>query len=140
MDKKLDGNYTRILRAILNSWRQHPTKQQLYGHLPPSRKLSKLDKPGMQDIAGEMTYSFGPLKHDRAKAGRQSRTYIQQLCENMGCSLEDLPEAVKDREGWRERVRDIRADGMAWWWWYLRHFKIFFPYNKYRKFAKKDHI
>ena len=36
MEKKLDGNYTRMLRAILNkSWRQHPTKQQLYGHLPP---------------------------------------------------------------------------------------------------------
>ena len=35
MEKKLDGNYTRILRAILNkSWRQHPTKQQLYSHLP----------------------------------------------------------------------------------------------------------
>ena len=28
MEKKLDGNYTRILWAILNkSWRQHPTKQ-----------------------------------------------------------------------------------------------------------------
>ena len=34
LEKKLDGNYTRMLRAILNrSWRQHPTKQQLYGHL-----------------------------------------------------------------------------------------------------------
>ena len=34
MEKKLDGNYTRMLRAILNkSWRQHPTKQQQYGHL-----------------------------------------------------------------------------------------------------------
>ena len=29
LEKKLDGNYTRILRAILNkSWRQHPTKHQ----------------------------------------------------------------------------------------------------------------
>ena len=37
--KKLDGNYTRMLQAILNkSWRQHPTKQQLYGHLPPITK------------------------------------------------------------------------------------------------------
>ena len=35
MKKKLDGNYTRMLRAILNkSWKQHPTKKQLYGHLP----------------------------------------------------------------------------------------------------------
>ena len=33
--KKLDSNYTRMLQAILNnSWRQHPTKQHLYGHLP----------------------------------------------------------------------------------------------------------
>ena len=36
LEKKLNGNYTRMLRAILNkSWRQHPTKQQLYGHQPP---------------------------------------------------------------------------------------------------------
>ena len=39
MEKKLDGNYTRILQAILNkSWKQHSTKQQLYGHLPPIMK------------------------------------------------------------------------------------------------------
>ena len=31
LEKKLDGNYTRMLRAILNkSWRQHPTRHQLY--------------------------------------------------------------------------------------------------------------
>ena len=30
LKKKLDGNYTRMLRAILNkSWRQHPTRDQL---------------------------------------------------------------------------------------------------------------
>ena len=35
MEKKLEGNYPRMLRAILNkSWRQQPTKQQLYGCLP----------------------------------------------------------------------------------------------------------
>ena len=54
LEKKLDGNYTRMLRAILNkSEQQHPTKHQLYGHCLPSRKLSKLDEPDMQDIAGE---------------------------------------------------------------------------------------
>ena len=38
-EKKLDGNYTRMLRAILNKcWRQHPTRHQLYGHLPPIAK------------------------------------------------------------------------------------------------------
>ena len=39
LEKKLDGNYTRMLRAILNkSWRQQPTRHQLYGHLPPITK------------------------------------------------------------------------------------------------------
>ena len=39
LEKKLDGNYTRMLRAILNTfWRQHPTRHQLYGHLPPITK------------------------------------------------------------------------------------------------------
>ena len=30
-----------------------PTKHQLYSHLPPITKLSKLDEPDMQDTAGE---------------------------------------------------------------------------------------
>ena len=47
--------------------------------------------------------------YGRAKAGRPARTYIQQLCEDTGCSPEDLPEAMNDREKWRERVRDICA-------------------------------
>ena len=39
LEKKLDGNYARMLRAILNkSWRQHPTRHQLYGHLLPITK------------------------------------------------------------------------------------------------------
>ena len=39
LEKKLDGNYTRMLRAILNkSWRQHPTRHQLYDHLPSITK------------------------------------------------------------------------------------------------------
>ena len=39
LEKKLDGNYKRMLRAILNkSWQQQPTKHQLYGHLPPITK------------------------------------------------------------------------------------------------------
>ena len=36
---KLDSNYTRMLGAILNkSWWHHPTRHQLYGHLPPITK------------------------------------------------------------------------------------------------------
>ena len=48
-----------------------------------------------------------------AKAGRPARKCIQQLCEDTGCSPEDLPEAMNEREKWRERVRDICASGMT---------------------------
>ena len=34
--------------------------------------------------------------HACAKTGWQSQTYIQQLCEDMGCSPRELPEAMKD--------------------------------------------
>ena len=43
IEKKLDGNYARMLRAVLNkSWRQHPIKQQLYGHQPLIMKTIKV--------------------------------------------------------------------------------------------------
>ena len=39
LEKELDGNYTRMLRAIFNkTWPQHPTRHQLYGHMPPITK------------------------------------------------------------------------------------------------------
>ena len=119
LEKKLDGNYTRILRAILNkSRRQHLTKHQLYGHLPPITKTIQVRRTRH---AGHCWRSRGELISDallwtptygRAKAGRPARVYIQQLCEDTGCSPEDLPAAMNDGEKWRERVRDIRAGGL----------------------------
>ena len=114
--KKLDGNYTRMLRAILNkSWRQHPTRHQLYGHLSP---ITKTIQARRTTHAGHSWRNRDELisdvllwtpTYDLAKAGRPARTYIQQLYEDTECSPEDLPEAMNDREKWRERVRDIRA-------------------------------
>ena len=116
LEKKLDGNYTRMLRAILNkSWRHNPTRHQLYGHLPPITKTIQVRRTRH---AGHCWRSRDELirdvllwtpKHGRAKAGRPARTYIQQLCEDTGCCPEDLPRAMNDREKWRERVKDIRA-------------------------------
>ena len=115
MEKKLDGNYTRMLRAILNlSWRQHPTKQQLYGHL---LLITKTIQVRRTRHAGHCWRSRDELLWTPLH-GRPARIYIQQLCADTGCSLEDLPEAMDDREGWRERIREIRADSATWWWWY----------------------
>ena len=53
--------------------------------------------------------------HGWVKAGWPARTYIQQLCANIGYSLEDLPGAMDDRDGWWERVREICTGSMTWW-------------------------
>ena len=130
LKKKLDGNYTRMLRSILNkSWRQHPTRHQLYGHLPP---ITKTIQVRWTRYAGHCWRSKDELISDvllwtpaygQAKAGRPARTYIQQLCEDTGCNPEDLPKAMNDREKWREKVRDIRAGGTTWWYIYIYIYK-----------------
>ena len=43
-------------------------------------------------------YSDGPPHMAEQKQEEQLETYIQQLCEDTGCSPEDLPEAMNDRE------------------------------------------
>ena len=84
--KRLDGNYTRMLRAIFNkSWRQHPTKQQLYGHLPPitktiqvrlTRHVGHCWRSGDKPISDILLWT---PSRGRAKGGRPAKTFIQQL-------------------------------------------------------------
>ena len=90
LEKKLDGNYTRMLRAILNkSWPQQPTRHQLYGQLPPITKTIQVRRTRHAEhcwrskdelirdvLLWTSTYS-------QAKAGRPARNYIQQLCEDV---------------------------------------------------------
>ena len=123
MEKKLDGNCTRMLRALLNrSWKQHPIKQQLYRHLSPISKTipirwtihagycwrSKLEL--INDV-----HLWTP-SHGRAGVGRPVRTYLQQVCKGTWCSLKDLPNAMDHKDEWRGRVREVRACGTIWWW------------------------
>ena len=82
LKKKLDGNYTRMLRAISNkSWRQHPTRHQLYGHL---LSITKTIQVRRTRHAGHCWRSKDELISDvlqwnhaygQAKPGRPARTY-----------------------------------------------------------------
>ena len=126
MEKKLDSNYTRMLWAILNkSRRQHLTKQQLYGHLPPITKTIQVRRTRHARHCWRSRYELisdillWTPSHGQAKARHPVRTYIQQLCADTGCSLEDILEVMDDREGWQERVKEINADDVTWWWWQL---------------------
>ena len=102
-------------------WRQHPTKQQLYGHQPTVRKTIKVRRSRHAEhsrrsreklISNILLWTPSVW---RAKEGRPARTYIQQLCVDTGYSLEDLQEEMDDRNGWQERVREINASGATWW-------------------------
>ena len=88
--KKLDGNYTRMLRAILNkSWRQtiKVRRSRHAGHC--WRSMDELISDVLLWIP-----SYG-----QAKAGCPARTYIQQLCEDTGCNPEDMQKGEVARDG-----------------------------------------
>ena len=103
-----------MLPVILNkSWRQQPTKQQLYGQLPLITKTIQLRR---NRHAGHCWRSRDPLISDlllstttygRGKAGRTARSYIQKLGEDTGWRAVHLPEEINDREKWPERLTDI---------------------------------
>ena len=103
-------------RAILNKLRkQHPTKQQVYGHLPP---ISKTTQIRWTRHTGHCWRSKDELisnvllwtpSHGRTNVGWQVRTYLQQLCTDTECSLENRVEAMDVRDGWGKRIREIRA-------------------------------
>ena len=104
METKLDGNYKRMLRAILNmSWRQHFAKRQLYGHLLPITKTIQVRRTrhvghrwrSMNELISDVL--LWTPSHGRTKTGWPGQTYIRQLCADTGCDL-DL-EAMNDREG-----------------------------------------
>ena len=119
-----------MLRAILNkSWRQHPTQQQLHSHQPPITKTIKVRQTrhaghcwrSRDELVSDIL--LWTLPHGWAKAKRPARTYIQQLCADTRCSLENIPGAINDREGQRERIKEICAGSTTWWWlwwwWWL---------------------
>ena len=81
MEKNFDSNYKRMQWVILNkTWRQHPTKQQLYGHLPPIMKTIKVRQirharhcwRSRNELISDVLW-WTP-SHGRAKAGRPART------------------------------------------------------------------
>ena len=108
-----------MLRAILNkSWKQHPTKPQLYGHQPPISETFHIRRTrhaglwqGSKDEPITDVFTWVP-SHGRARVGRPKELIYT------GCSLEDLPEAMDDdrvKERERERVKEIRASKMTWY-------------------------
>ena len=96
-------------RAILNkSWKQHPTRKQLYGHLPhiiQTIRVRRTRHAGHRWRSKDELISDVLLwksAHAHASVGLPAKMYIDQLCTNTGCCDEDLPRMMSDRDGWRD--------------------------------------
>ena len=92
----------------------------------PSRKLSKLNEPELEKWgrAHKCCTPVDPIHMDEQRQDDQLElTYSS--CVDTGCSPEDLPEALDNREGWRERFMDICADSATWWWRWWKHVSLY---------------
>ena len=118
---KLDGKSTRMLCAALNnSWKQHPTKQQLYGHLPPISQTIQVQRTRHGDYCWRSkdelvsdVFSW-TSEHGRVRVGRLAKTYYYQHCVVTGYNLEDLSRVMDDGDGWWKRVMEPRVVSVAW--------------------------
>ena len=113
LEKKLDGTYTRLLRASLNiNWRQRVTNKSLYGNLS---KVSQLVRERRLRFAGHCYRAKDECisdlllwrpKHGRRSVGRPAKTYVDLLEEDTGFKTEELVDLMEDRVLWREVVRN----------------------------------
>ena len=111
-----------MLYAILNKcWKQYLTKQQLYDHLLP---ISQIIQVRWVSHFGHCWRRKNKLisdvlrwtpTHGHTSVSQPAKTYIHQLCADIGCCLEDLPRVIDCRGGWREEVKRIRAISTDWW-------------------------
>ena len=104
MRKNLDENYTRMPPGVLNkSWKQHPTKQ-LNSHsflilqtiqIRQTRHAEHCWRSN--DELTSYVLLWTPI-HGHTSVSQQVWTYTHLLWADIGCSLEDLPSTMADRE------------------------------------------
>ena len=101
-----------MLRDVRNeSWKQHPTKQQLYGYLSRITKTTQGRRP--RHLGHYWCIPVNPFIW-RSKCGTTSLNLsTTALC------LEDQPGAMDVTDEWREWVREICASSTIWWWWWV---------------------
>ena len=101
--------------------KQHPTKQQVYGHLPPISKAIKIRRPNHN---GPSWKSKNELisnilqwtpSHRHVSVRLPTRIYLQQHCTDTESSVEDVPEVMNDKDECWERVSEIRVNST----WYI---------------------
>ena len=105
LETKLDGAYTRLLRAALNvKWQSHTTNLTLYGSLP---KLTSTIRERRVRFCGHCWRSKDEIVHQlllwepthgKRARGRPAKTFIDQIVEDTGIRKEELAQSMDDRK------------------------------------------
>ena len=116
LNNKLDGTYTRMLRAVTNtSWNEHQTNKELYGDTP---KVSDTLKELRLKFSGHCWRNRNELihktilwepQHGKRSRGRPATTYVDTLVQDTGINREDLPTIMENKELWKNIVTTARA-------------------------------
>ena len=111
--KRLDGCYTRLLRASLNiSWKQRLTNKVLYGSIPP---ISQTVRERRLRFAGHCSRAKDECisdvllwrpRHGKRRVGRPAKTYVDLLEEDTGYTAEELDGLMADRAIWNSVIRN----------------------------------
>ena len=111
LEKRLDGTYTNLLRRVKNlSWKSHPTLAEIYGDLDRLScvlRQRRLEYAGHCERADKEVISSLLLWKPSGKVYSRKLTYVDTLIRDTGIPLENLNQAMVDREVWKRISRDI---------------------------------
>ena len=110
--KKLDGTYTRMLRAIYNiPWQEFRSNKELYGTLP---RISSVVKCRRLKLAGHVTRHDEPAgkvllwtPEAKRRVGRPAVTIKTLLVNDTGLVECELSTAMKDRCLWKKNFVNV---------------------------------
>ena len=113
LEKRLNGTYTRMLMRAWNlSWNLHPTRQRIYGTLPTISEVvreRRLRFAGHcyrakdQAITNLVLWQL-PTPH---RNGARPLSYTTTIIRDTGIRLEDLRNAMEDKDMWRSMVKHV---------------------------------
>ena len=106
--------FVSIVYSIV-SWKEHKTNKELYGNLQKvteSLRIRRLRFIGHSWRRKEELISKVLLwepKQGKRRKGNPSKTYVDQLRNDTGLTIEELKKIMGDRGEWRNLVNGVRV-------------------------------
>ncbi len=114
LKQRLDGTYTRLLMRVQNiSWREHKTKAEIYGSIPP---ISTTVAQRRARFAGHCYRAKEQVVSDLIcwrlpcpNRGRRPLNYLDMVCNDVSQRVDDITTAMADKGFWKSLVACISA-------------------------------